>query len=124
MQQAARVSDRTAFFYLGELVEYDDTKKMFTNPKDSRTHLASAGPAEIVLQFRGVQALGDFPWSAGGRHFATVFIGGLRRSHDVDPHHVRVLTPALTGPRRAGSAEGNARRGQGPPSAVGILFHL
>jgi phosphate transport system ATP-binding protein len=37
MQQAARVSDRTAFFYLGELVEYDDTKKMFTNPKDSRT---------------------------------------------------------------------------------------
>src|SRR5580700_11643072 len=37
MQQAARVSDRTAFFYLGELVEYDDTKKMFTNPKDIRT---------------------------------------------------------------------------------------
>ncbi|HEX4372859.1 MAG TPA: phosphate ABC transporter ATP-binding protein PstB [Puia sp.] len=37
MQQAARVSDRTAFFYLGELVEYDDTKKMFTNPKDNRT---------------------------------------------------------------------------------------
>ncbi|HEY2721093.1 MAG TPA: phosphate ABC transporter ATP-binding protein PstB [Chitinophagaceae bacterium] len=37
MQQAARVSDRTAFFYLGELVEYDDTKRMFTNPKDSRT---------------------------------------------------------------------------------------
>lgn len=37
MQQAARVSDRTAFFYMGELVEYDDTKKMFTNPKDSRT---------------------------------------------------------------------------------------
>ncbi|MBA3827933.1 MAG: phosphate ABC transporter ATP-binding protein [Taibaiella sp.] len=37
MQQAARVSDRTAFFYLGELVEYDDTKKMFTNPKDTRT---------------------------------------------------------------------------------------
>jgi len=37
MQQAARVSDRTAFFYLGELVEYDDTKKMFTNPTDTRT---------------------------------------------------------------------------------------
>jgi phosphate transport system ATP-binding protein len=37
MQQAARVSDRTAFFYLGELVEYDDTKQMFTNPKDIRT---------------------------------------------------------------------------------------
>jgi phosphate transport system ATP-binding protein len=37
MQQAARVSDRTAFFYLGELVEYDDTKQMFTNPKDVRT---------------------------------------------------------------------------------------
>ena len=37
MQQAARVSDRTAFFYLGELVEFDDTKIMFTNPKDQRT---------------------------------------------------------------------------------------
>jgi phosphate transport system ATP-binding protein len=37
MQQAARVSDRTAFFYLGELAEYDITKEMFTNPKDQRT---------------------------------------------------------------------------------------
>jgi phosphate transport system ATP-binding protein len=37
MQQAARVSDKTAFFYLGELVEYDETKKMFTNPTDQRT---------------------------------------------------------------------------------------
>ncbi|HEY4063290.1 MAG TPA: phosphate ABC transporter ATP-binding protein PstB [Puia sp.] len=37
MQQAARVSDKTAFFYLGELVEYDETKIMFTNPKDNRT---------------------------------------------------------------------------------------
>lgn len=37
MSQAARVSDKTAFFYLGELVEYDDTREMFTNPKDSRT---------------------------------------------------------------------------------------
>ncbi len=37
MQQAARVSDRTAFFYMGELVEYDETKKMFTNPSDKRT---------------------------------------------------------------------------------------
>jgi phosphate transport system ATP-binding protein len=37
MQQAARVSDRTAFMYLGELVEFDDTAKMFTSPKDRRT---------------------------------------------------------------------------------------
>ncbi len=37
MQQAARVSDKTAFFYMGELVEYDATKQMFTNPKDTRT---------------------------------------------------------------------------------------
>ncbi len=37
MQQAARVSDKTAFFYMGELVEYDETKTMFTNPKDKRT---------------------------------------------------------------------------------------
>ncbi|WP_447971867.1 phosphate ABC transporter ATP-binding protein PstB [Nitrospira sp. M1] len=37
MQQASRVSDYTGFFLLGELVEYDDTKKIFTNPEDNRT---------------------------------------------------------------------------------------
>ncbi|MEZ4259390.1 MAG: phosphate ABC transporter ATP-binding protein [Polyangiaceae bacterium] len=37
MQQAARVSDYTAFFYLGELVEYDDADVIFTKPADSRT---------------------------------------------------------------------------------------
>ena len=37
MQQAARVSDFTAFMYLGELVELDTTSKMFTAPKDRRT---------------------------------------------------------------------------------------
>lgn len=35
--QAARVSDYTAFLYLGELIEYGETKKMFTVPKDKRT---------------------------------------------------------------------------------------
>lgn len=37
MQQAARVSDRTAFFYLGELVEYDKTSELFTHPKNKQT---------------------------------------------------------------------------------------
>ncbi len=37
MQQAARVSDKTAFFYLGELVEYDNTDKLFTNPTKEAT---------------------------------------------------------------------------------------
>jgi phosphate transport system ATP-binding protein len=37
MQQASRVSDRTAFFYLGELVEYDFTSKIFTNPAKRQT---------------------------------------------------------------------------------------
>ena len=37
MQQAARVSDNTAFMYLGRLVEYGDTEKMFVNPKIART---------------------------------------------------------------------------------------
>jgi phosphate transport system ATP-binding protein len=37
MQQAARVSQRTAFFHLGKLVEVDDTVKIFTNPTDTRT---------------------------------------------------------------------------------------
>lgn len=37
MQQAARISDQTAFFYLGELAEYDNTRQLFTSPKDKRT---------------------------------------------------------------------------------------
>ncbi len=37
MQQAARVSDKTAFFYMGEMVEYDDTKIIFTNPHKTET---------------------------------------------------------------------------------------
>jgi len=37
MQQAARISDNTAFFYLGELIEYDKTKKIFTNPDKKQT---------------------------------------------------------------------------------------
>ena len=37
MQQAARVSDYTAFMYLGELIEFDETAKIFTSPSDKRT---------------------------------------------------------------------------------------
>ena len=37
MQQAARISDRTAFFLLGEVVEYDETAKIFSVPQDKRT---------------------------------------------------------------------------------------
>ncbi|MGE4552238.1 MAG: phosphate ABC transporter ATP-binding protein PstB [Desulfovibrionaceae bacterium] len=37
MQQAARVSDRTAFFYMGRLIEVDDTKTMFTKPRNKQT---------------------------------------------------------------------------------------
>jgi len=37
IQQAARISDNTAFFYIGELVEYGYTKEIFTNPKHERT---------------------------------------------------------------------------------------
>ncbi|HBI91924.1 MAG: phosphate ABC transporter ATP-binding protein PstB [Terrisporobacter othiniensis] len=37
MQQAARISDKTAFFLSGDLVEFDNTKTVFTNPKDKRT---------------------------------------------------------------------------------------
>jgi phosphate transport system ATP-binding protein len=37
MQQASRVSDRTAFFYMGELIEHDDTRKIFSNPSKQQT---------------------------------------------------------------------------------------
>ena len=37
MQQAQRIADKTAFFYLGEMVEYGDTKQIFENPKEERT---------------------------------------------------------------------------------------
>ncbi len=37
MQQAARIADKTAFFLLGELVEFDSTEKIFNTPSDKRT---------------------------------------------------------------------------------------
>ena len=37
MQQAARVSQRTAFFHLGELIEFGNTSEIFTNPREQRT---------------------------------------------------------------------------------------
>ena len=37
MQQASRISDYTAFFYIGDLIEYDKTKRIFTNPEKKRT---------------------------------------------------------------------------------------
>jgi phosphate transport system ATP-binding protein len=43
MQQAARVSDYTAFLYMGELVEYGATKGLFTAPKEDRTEAYITG---------------------------------------------------------------------------------
>ena len=43
MQQAARVSDRTGLFWLGELVEFDDTARIFTRPKEKRTEAYVTG---------------------------------------------------------------------------------
>jgi len=43
MQQAARCSDRTAFFYLGKLIEFDSTRKMFTNPGNPQTEAYVSG---------------------------------------------------------------------------------
>ena len=37
MQQAARISDRTAFFLMGEIIEYNETNTIFMNPEDKRT---------------------------------------------------------------------------------------
>jgi phosphate transport system ATP-binding protein len=43
MQQAARCSDRTAFFYLGRLIEYADTRNIFTNPANPQTEAYVSG---------------------------------------------------------------------------------
>jgi len=43
MQQAARVSDYTGFFFLGRLIEFDDTPQLFTNPRDERTEAYITG---------------------------------------------------------------------------------
>ncbi len=43
MQQAARVSQRTAFFHLGEMVEYGETDQIFTNPREQRTQAYITG---------------------------------------------------------------------------------
>ena len=43
MQQAARCSDRTAFFYMGRLIEYGNTRNMFTNPSNPQTEAYVSG---------------------------------------------------------------------------------
>jgi phosphate transport system ATP-binding protein len=43
MQQAARVSQRTAYFHLGELIEYGDTKEIFTRPQNEQTEAYISG---------------------------------------------------------------------------------
>jgi phosphate transport system ATP-binding protein len=43
MEQAARVSDRTAFFYLGKLIEYNDTMKIFSTPENAMTERYLSG---------------------------------------------------------------------------------
>ena len=43
LQQAARISDRTAFFYLGKLVEAGDTQRLFTSPREERTEAYITG---------------------------------------------------------------------------------
>jgi phosphate transport system ATP-binding protein len=43
MQQAARCSDRTAFFYLGRLIEFADTRDIFTNPANPQTEAYVSG---------------------------------------------------------------------------------
>jgi phosphate transport system ATP-binding protein len=43
LQQAARVSDATAFFYLGRLIEFDSTDRLFTSPREERTEAYVTG---------------------------------------------------------------------------------
>ena len=43
LQQAARVSDRTAFFYLGHLIEEGETRRVFTSPREQRTEAYITG---------------------------------------------------------------------------------
>jgi phosphate transport system ATP-binding protein len=43
MQQAARISDYTAFFYEGEIIEFGPTRRMFTNPSNKQTEAYITG---------------------------------------------------------------------------------
>ena len=49
MQQATRCSDRTAFFYLGKLIEYDDTQKIFTNPGEKTNRRLHHRPIRLIF---------------------------------------------------------------------------
>ena len=48
MQQAARISDKTAFFLLGEVIEFSDTEQMFSMPKDKRTEDYITGRLSLI----------------------------------------------------------------------------
>src|SRR5699024_10486275 len=56
MQQAARISDKTAFFYQGYVVEHDDTKASFENPKDKRTEDYVSGRFGYMIYRAIIQA--------------------------------------------------------------------
>ena len=72
MQQAARVSDRTAFFLMGELVEFDVTDTLFTRPSDQRTEDYITGPIWIrtgsmtILRHTSSDYEADLEGSGGG----------------------------------------------------------
>jgi len=51
MQQAARVSDKTAFMYLGELIEFDDTNRIFTSPSGSAYPGLHYWPVRLACRF-------------------------------------------------------------------------
>ena len=57
MQQAARISEYTAFFYLGELVEFDRTAKMFTNPALKQTEDYRTGRFDLIFRHYGANSL-------------------------------------------------------------------
>ena len=50
MQQAARVSDKTAFFLNGYVNEYDDTDKIFSNPSDKQTEIIFQDVSDNIWQ--------------------------------------------------------------------------
>ena len=60
MQQAARTSDKTAFFLSGDLIEFDDTEKIFTSPKDKRTEFIIKSTTKSTI----IVAAARFAYSA------------------------------------------------------------
>ena len=110
MQQAARVSDFTAFMYLGELIEFDTTSKIFTAPQRSAHAGLHHRPLRLIARSHRARTNQTMT-----EHTVKAFDDDLQ---ELDPHGRRDGRPRRAADRRCGRRAGRARRRAAPSGVI------